>query len=370
MTDKRSDKRYMGVLRQGESRFVEVDADLVRSANEIGVVFGRGSLEALARAKEALASKAPDADDAPQASAEEQAQREAEQRREALGQFFGKVLSHAREPLAKMSPSALEAFDQQLGIHSTGPLDTSGLKATTASLENAKRALDELIGANSLSVGRSASGQWMVETALKSQRLQVEFLGQKKQLQELMAGYEDGSVSLQSFISAGKGASGTMRLLDDQDLGALNRKVREAEERMKALGEKSRATLEAFQDQLLRLQGKDDQVGERGMDRQARTLREQLADARRQGDQTSVYNLTQSLQTLDEIRAETQRVAQVNARNARAAELAKAAAPMQAPTQIIRLETATGKRVDVSVPGESDKTALLDILADAGLRTL
>ena len=83
-------------------------------------------------------------------------------------------------------------------------------------------------------------------------------------------------------------------------------------------------------------------------------------------------NLQQSLSLLRQIEAETaqQREQQANQQRAAQQQATPAAPAQQAePTKVIRLETARGRRVDVSVPAGGED-ALLGILEEAGLRSL
>ncbi|MBY0237412.1 MAG: hypothetical protein K2W93_20710, partial [Burkholderiaceae bacterium] len=101
----------------------------------------------------------------------------------AMEDFFGGVLTRAREPLAAMSAAALEAFDKLSGISTVDlSLDTGSLEETTASLEKATTALGQMQSAAN-TVGMSSLGIWMTTTAVRSQELQVQFLKQKASLQ-------------------------------------------------------------------------------------------------------------------------------------------------------------------------------------------
>lgn len=291
----------------------------------------------------------------------------------AMADFYGRVLSSAREPLAAMSEAALQAFDRLSGLSTVNvQMDTSGLQATSASLERARQALDDMQAAAS-SVGMSGFGKWMVNLQLQSQRVQVEFLGQKASLQALMEGYDNGTANLQDFIAAARQARSSLNLLNDSDLRSLESAIAGAEQRLKSLNDSARSTLENLQSQLDQLQGNQDALDARRFAQQRRDIEAQLAEARAAGDQQAAGELSKALGVLRHIQDETDRQRLAQAQQARQQSTAPAAQPAAqpaAPTTVIRLESAArGARVDVSV-AQGQQTQLLDILSEAGLRTV
>src|SRR5690606_18339639 len=82
----------------------------------------------------------------------------------AMEDFFGGVMTRAREPLAAMSDAALEAFDRLNGLSTANiEMDTSSLDATTASLRRAATAMEDMQAAAN-TVGMSAIGKWRTQT--------------------------------------------------------------------------------------------------------------------------------------------------------------------------------------------------------------
>ncbi|MNZ62813.1 hypothetical protein D3C78_809440 [compost metagenome] len=80
---------------------------------------------------------------------------------------------------------------------------------------------------------------------------------------------------------------------------------------------------------------------------------------------------TRALAVLGEIESETaqKRFAEQVKQQQAASQPAAAQPAVQPPATVIRLETTRGQRVDVSVP-QGQQTQLLDILNEAGLRTI
>jgi tape measure domain-containing protein len=288
--------------------------------------------------------------------------------------FFGSILSQAREPLAGMSDAALKAFDALQGINNTDwGIDTGNLEATEASLRGAQEQLAFLKTELAKPLPHTNAGIWAMETLIRSHELQVSYLGQKKALQSLMEGYEDGSISLEAFIRRAERAQRGLSLLDSSDLSSLKSALAAAEQQMRALGDSSRNTLDGLQSELAQLRGDQEEVDRRAFANRRRELEAQRAEAQSAGNGQAVSDLNRAIATLQEIEAETAN------RRLREQQQAQAQAQQQAapaptttearPATVIRLESPRGRRVDVQVPA-GQQTQLLDILADAGLRTL
>ncbi|MFC0666566.1 tape measure protein [Azotobacter chroococcum] len=289
--------------------------------------------------------------------------------------FFGSILSQAREPLAGMTDAALKAFDALQGINNVDwGIDTGSLDATRESLRGANEQLAFLKTELAKPLPHTNAGIWAMETLIRSHELQVSYLGQKKALQSLMEGYEDGSISLESFIRRAERAQRGLSLLDSSDLSSLKSALAAAEQQMRALGDSSRNTLDGLQSELAQLRGDQEEVDRRAFANRRRELEAQRAEAQSAGNGQAVSDLNRAIATLQEIEAETanrrlreQQQAQAQAQQ-QAAEPAPATTEAQ-PATVIRLESPRGRRVDVQVP-VGQQTQLLDILADAGLRTL
>lgn len=289
----------------------------------------------------------------------------------AFGDFFGGVITRAREPLAALSAAALAAYDKLRGVTTVDlSMDTSALEATTRSLEQAREELSKL-QAQANTVGMSGFGRWMTQSQVQSQQVQVQYLAQKASLQRLMEGYEDGSITLEQFVRRAGGASGSLTLLNDADLSSLDSALESAKQRMDQLGDSTRGTLESLQMELLQLKGTQEEIERARFDSRRNELRAQQAQAQTAGDSGAASNLRKALQTLDEIEAATANKRLQDAQQKRSEEAAKAApAQVQQPAKVIRLESARGQAVNVALQNDRDETNLLSILADAGLRSL
>jgi hypothetical protein len=289
----------------------------------------------------------------------------------AFSDFFGGVITRAREPLAALSAAALAAYDKLRGVTTVDlSMDTSGLDATTKSLERAREELEKL-QAQANTVGMSGFGRWMTQSQVQSQQVQVQYLAQKASLQRLMEGYEDGSITLEQFVRRAGSASGSLNLLDQADLSGLESALESATQRMEQLGDSALGTLQSLQMELLQVQGTQEEIEAARFASRRDELRAQQAQAQGAGDTAAASNLRKALQTLDDIEAATANKRMQDAQQKRTEEAAKAA-PVQAqqPAKIIRLETARGQAVNVALQSDRDETNLLSILEDAGLRSL
>ena len=294
----------------------------------------------------------------------------------AWGGYFDSVMSSAREPLAQLSEQALATFDAIRGITQTDvAIDTSGIEATRVSLER----LDETMGRTQrelANVMRGPFARWASENISQSQQIQKEYLQQKLALQELMDRYERGATSLAGFRTQAMSLKGSLNLLNDSDLSQLDNAIASVEQRMESLGNSARSTLDSMRDELDRLRGNEEAIERRRLASRERELRAQLAEARASGNGQAVNDLQQALGMLRSIASETelarseaersQRRGPTQATGPGTAQPAGQAGP---PSRVIRLESARGTAVDVSVP-EGQEDALLSILEQSGMRTI
>ncbi|WP_321346471.1 tape measure protein [Halopseudomonas oceani] len=306
---------------------------------------------------------------AEQAAADARAEQQAVFR-DAFSTFFDEVMTAARAPLAELSEKALEAFDALKGISNVDiDLDTSSIDGTAASLNIVNDQLAD-IQDNLNDRFRSPFARWADETLAASRLIQRQFLDQKQTVQALMQEYEAGGNDLKDFAAKAKQARQELELLEDSDLQQLDAAIAGAQQRMQELGNSSRATLDSLRDELDRLQGNTEAIERRRLESRQRELQAQMAEAQAAGNEEAVRNIAEAMTLLQSITDETRR-ANRNAAGPATAPTAAAApeAAAATPSKIIRLETARGSSVDVSVAsGQED--ALLGILEQAGLRSV
>ena len=306
---------------------------------------------------------------AEQAAADARAEQQAVFR-DAFSTFFDEVVTAARTPLAELSDKALEAFDSLKGISSVDvDLDTSSLEGTAASLAIVR---DSLAGlqADLDDQFRGPFARWADETMYASRQLQQQFLEQKLQLQQLMDSYDKGAITLSSFQVQALGLKSSLDLLDASDFSELDSALASVRQQFESVADSAKGTLASIRDELDKVRGNEEAIERRRMQSRQAELQAQIAEAQAAGNQAAVADLRQALGMLRSIQSETELARQTEARQQRRDAVA-AAAPEAAPSpsKIIRLESAQGRSVDVSVPAGQEGD-LLGILEQAGLRSL
>lgn len=344
---------------------LEKQQDTLNASTKEQVTWQERLEKQLKDTSDALDAQAAKEDEADKARKEKQAVF-----RDSFSTFFDEVMTAARSPLAELSEKALEAFDALKGISSVDiDLDTSTLENTAASLAIVNEHLADLEG-NLADQFRGPFARWADETLAASRLIQRQFLEQKQTVQALMQEYEAGGNDLQDFAGKAKQARQELELLEDSDLQQLDAAIAGAQQRMQELGNSSRATLDSLRDELDRLQGNTEAIERRRLESRQRELQAQMAEAQAAGNEEAVRNLAEAMTLLQSITDETRRANRNAAGPATAPTAATAPeAAAATPSKIIRLETARGSSVDVSVAsGQED--ALLGILEQAGLRSV
>ncbi len=293
-------------------------------------------------------------------------------------EWFMGTINAVREPLEQMSGAAKDAFNELQGIKTAPELDLSSVEGATEALQRAREETGKLEEAMAKTFGGNISdtlSRWATQTKLNGKEVEMNFIAQKIQMQKLIESYNSGAISAAAFAKAAAGARGQFNLLDDSDLSALEGAVDAAKQKMDQLADSTKSTLQSLNDELLQLQGTQEEIEKSKMDSRRRDLQSQLADARKDGDDRAVRNLQQALSTLSEIESERERAARnkkAEDAKAEADKTATAKAPVtqkQEPTKVIKLQLG-GQSVDVGVGSAGDEAALLSILEQAGLRSL
>lgn len=293
--------------------------------------------------------------------------------------FFGDIMTAARQPLAQLSAEALEAYDRLRNISKADVnIDTSSLEDTSDSLGRVVAELEKVKAALN-TVGLDGLSKWALQNKQDSLEIQAGYLAQKASLQRLLDGVDSGSMKLKDFLASAKAARHGMGLLGNSDLRTLESAIASAEEKVRQIGESSRNTFASLREELAGLRGDSEDLDRSRFASRRNELQQQLAEAQGSGNLNAVKNLTDALATLRQIEAATdakrqqeqqQKLvdAQTAARTAAAkpAEATSSPAPTAEPMKIIRLETPRGP---VNVGVQDDGTGLLGVLEQAGYRT-
>lgn len=344
---------------------LEKQQDTLNASTKEQVTWQERLEKQLKDTSDALDAQAAKEDEADKARKEKQAVF-----RDSFSTFFDEVMTAARTPLAELSEKALEAFDALKGISSVDvDLDTSSLEGTAASLAIVR---DSLAGlqADLDDQFRGPFARWADETMYASRQLQQQFLEQKLQLQQLMDSYDKGAITLSSFQVQALGLKSSLDLLDASDFSELDSALASVRQQFESVADSAKGTLASIRDELDKVRGNEEAIERRRMQSRQAELQAQIAEAQAAGNQAAVADLRQALGMLRSIQSETELARQTEARQKRS-EAVAAAAPEAAatPSKIIRLESAQGRSVDLSVPAGQEGD-LLGILEQAGLRSL
>ena len=304
----------------------------------------------------------------------EQAEKTAQKFRKAWGAAFGKVLTQARTRVSDLSIAARNLFEQKIG----GNQFVQQTQSATEALGQARRRTDELVKAGQNLRGNSFSA-WMNDTATASAEVAERYWEQRVQLERLTEEVRAGQYSYQGLADLSDQAKKRMDLLNESDLDSLQSAIDGARSRMESLRDESQSTLQSLQDELLRLQGREDELAERRRERQREEIRGELQQAQAIGDEQSVSNLQKALNTLDRIAQEEkeqrqaereeqrrqERERQRQQREQRQPQTGTQPAQAPAPSRTVRVEL-NGAQADIP---EDQADQFLSELERAGMRS-
>ncbi|AMO58268.1 tape measure protein [Endozoicomonas montiporae] len=294
--------------------------------------------------------------------------------------FYNNITSE----LYGLSAQAEDTFQAMQGATDIDTTDTLGdIGQLKVALVEAKEEAHSLSAA--VSYDPTGLSDWMIDTAENAANVKAEFYEQKIALEELVQGYEDGSVSAKELTFQGEAAARSMDLLNQQDLDRLNSAIDSAESSMDSLNNSTRNTLEGLQDELDRLQDNKENIEQRQFESRSNDLQKQLQQATQEGDRESIANLNQALslnqkiysekrkqlqqQKQEEVQRKQQSSQKENSRinSSRQRTQDERTARRASPDKVIRLEYPGGS-VNVGV-NKGDEAKLLEALKNAGMRS-
>ncbi|MGI9276337.1 MAG: tape measure protein, partial [Endozoicomonas sp.] len=308
---------------------------------------------------------------------------------EAAASITGDMASYYNSLTSELHGMSSAAEDAFLSLQGVNSADTSQAAGDIADLKHQLHETSEEAIRLSQAINYDPTGlsDWFSETGANAAYVKKQFLEQKIALEELLQGYEDGSISTEAFASQGRQAAKEMNLLNQQDLDQLNRAIEQAESGMDRLADSTQNTLESLQNELDRLQGKNDAIEQRQYQSRQRDLKSQLNEARATGDSEAVANLQKALSLNKQIYqekskqlAEQEREAQKRQQDEQLRKQQKrpqekqritsrtSANQSRTPEKVIRLEYPGGS-VNVGV-ARNDEGKLLEALKNAGMRSL
>ncbi len=162
---------------------------------------------------------------------------------------------------------------------------------------------------------------WTVLSDREFERVRGQFEGLSETAQDFVDRLADGEATTydleraQQFLtSQTEQAKGAAVALGDEQLEPLRDAIRDAERRMQDLHDEAADTLTSLQDELLQLQGNEDALAQRRMERRRAELEAQLAEARASGDRDLIRQYEEALRVLEQIAKEEERQRQAEAK--------------------------------------------------------
>ena len=203
-------------------------------------------------------------------------------------------------------------------------------------------------------------------------KVKAQFDAMASEVDQMTERLDAGAVSSYELAHAAQAAAHYGELLGEEQLGPLRRALDDARSRMKSLRDEAQNTLADLQDELLQLQGNEDEVARRRLERRKAEIEAQLAEAQGGGDRETVARLQEALQTLDKIGKEEAKQRAARASEERTATRPTTSTPAQpatsnTPAQRVRIDLVSGND-SATVYADSERD-LVTLLSRAKLRS-
>lgn len=260
--------------------------------------------------------------------------------------------------------------------------------------DEALHALEAVVEHSTLA-GESVGG-FFKRLAAGTERLRFEIQEEQRQAQSLLAQIQSTEHATTGMIDRAEQAADSFQYLGDEQLSPLRDAIASARAEMDALNDSASRTLDSLQDELDRLDGREEALAQRRADRRRAEIEAQLEEAKAHRNTDAIRDLEKSLKLADELasrererarEAEKERAAREADRQSErrdadrqqretrttttttttSAEPSRAVAPVRA----VRIQFAAPSGRTAS--GEFDEAsadALLRILAESGARTV
>lgn len=191
---------------------------------------------------------------------------------------------------------------------------------------------------------------------------------QQSAVDDLLAQYNNGSITLSNFVWQAQQAVQSMQFLDQQRLSQLTSAIQTAKQALDSLEQSASQTLLDLQDQLDQLEGNTEAIQQRQNAIKEAQIQEQLAEARRAGDYQAIAQLEQALDTLHQIEQVQAEQAAAQRKQQQQQQQQQAQAPNTSAASGGRYEialTINGQTVDVYTDTQAQAEALIAALEAA-----
>jgi chromosome segregation ATPase len=277
-----------------------------------------------------------------------------------------------RGEVAALSESARAAFDNRLGIDSTGPV--TEIDAVKQALQGARDVLSK-IGTDNLQVFDVTGVNRFKNSVLEAKNETVAaYSEQKLKALEYLDALQSGDGINQQFLTNAERSLSTMNLLGSQDLSTLRNALTAANNQLQQMSDSASQAADNLQNELDNLQGNTGAIQQREYERQREELQAELERAQFYGNEEAIQSYQDALRTLEQVRQEQQKQNRAQAANSSASTTSAASNAAASPGNV-----ASSRSVDVNLnlggnkvtlQGDQDSVdAFLDYLEDAKNRS-
>src|SRR5690554_2335852 len=295
--------------------------------------------------------------------------------------WFGAIISSAREGVYALSNAARNLFEQKVGMNNFAK------EAETA--QDALERVRQELGRVTSSLGRVGAHEgftrWALELEQSSLQVQKQFWSQAAAMEQLQRKIDAGAYSMEQLAKISDSANTRFNLLDDQRLSGLQSAIDSARAKLESLNSSADSTLSSLRQRLADIRGDTEEAQRIQYETERQRLQEQLKLAQQAGADEAAADYQQSLDTLEQIyqieqrnRREEQnareREAADRSREQQLAEIERQRAERelsQATQRTTQARTETVKTVNVNLGARSfrvladDQDALMRALENA-----
>lgn len=294
--------------------------------------------------------------------------------------WFGAIISSAREGVYALSNAARNLFEQKVGMNNFAK------EAETA--QDALERVRQELGRVTSSLGRVGAHEgftrWALELEQSSLQVQKQFWSQAAAMEALQEKIDAGAYSMEQLAKISDSANTRFNLLDDQRLSGLQSAIDSARTKLESLNSSADSTLSSLRQRLADIRGDTEEAQRIQYEAERERLEDMLRQAQQAGADEAAADYQQSLDTLEQIYQLEQknRQEEQNAREKEAADRARdqemaelerqrSQRELSQPTTVNPARTESVKTVNVNLGGQSfrvladDESAFLRALENA-----
>lgn len=252
-----------------------------------------------------------------------------------------------RSEISALSESAGAAFDNRLGIDSTGPV--TEIEAVRAALQAARDELSAIATDNLQVFDVTGVNKFKNAVLQAKDETVIAYNEQKVKALEYLEALQSGEPLGRRFLANAERSLNTMNLLGSQDLATLRSALSAANNELQQIRDNASDAVDNLQNQLDQLRGNTDAIAQREYEQKRAELDAKLAEAKAFGDNEAIRSYSQALQLLNQVRQE--QIKQAKAAASGSSSAAASTASQSAPAQSTRVVDTVN--VNLNVGGET-----------------